>query len=99
MELRLTVRSAASNSSRVALSSEPLGRTSFSTTGDRTAVHGARPTSPVPRTTAAAHAHEIDDEDERLIRLDHASGSALAVGEMGRDRQAPAAADPHTGDA
>src|SRR5262245_20520251 len=43
----------------------------------------------------SAHADEIHHEHERLARPDHAAGAALAVGEVGRDRDAPAPADLH----
>src|SRR6185436_16947629 len=46
-----------------------------------------------------AHADEIHDEDERLVRPDHPARAALAVGEVGRDGDAPAPADAHAGDA
>src|SRR4051812_747859 len=47
----------------------------------------------------SAHADQVHDEHERLARADHAARAALAVREVGRDRQAPAAPDLHAGDA
>src|SRR4051812_22997391 len=46
-----------------------------------------------------AHAHEVHDEDERLVGTDDAAGAALAVGQVRRDRDAPPAADLHPGHA
>src|SRR5512133_478644 len=46
-----------------------------------------------------AHAHEVHDEDERLVGADDAAGAALAVGQVRRDRDAPPAADLHAGHA
>src|SRR5690242_1055315 len=42
---------------------------------------------------------EVDDEDERLARGDHPARAAVAVGELGRDREPAAAADLHARDA
>src|SRR5207237_8901475 len=38
---------------------------------------------------------EIDDEHERLVRLDHGARASGAVGHGGWDRQLAPAADPH----
>src|SRR4051812_11169618 len=46
-----------------------------------------------------AHPDEVDHEDERLVRPDHPARAALAVGEVGRDGDAPAPTDAHAGDA
>ncbi len=52
-----------------------------------------------PRATrgGSAHADEVDDEDERLVGADDAARAALAVGEVGRDRDAAAPTDFHAG--
>ena len=42
---------------------------------------------------------QVDDEDQRLARLDHAAGAAVPVGQVRRDDQLPAAADLHAGHA
>ena len=47
----------------------------------------------------SANVVEVDDEDERLARLDGATGAALAVGEVGGDGQLAPAADLHALDA
>src|SRR4051794_23168636 len=49
--------------------------------------------------TASAHADEVHDEHERLVGPDDAARSALAVGELRRDRDPPPAADAHPDDA
>src|SRR4051794_25813521 len=45
------------------------------------------------------HAEQVHDEDQRLIGADDAAGAALAVGEVGRDRDPAPAAHAHAGDA
>ena len=52
-----------------------------------------------PRRDASAHGEQIDHEDERLVRLDHAARSARAVRHRRRDRELAAAADLHAEDA
>src|SRR6266404_1201180 len=47
----------------------------------------------------SADGEQVDDEHERLVRLDHPAGSACAVRERGRDRQPAAAAGLHPLDA
>src|SRR5689334_9548024 len=42
---------------------------------------------------------QVDDEHERLAALDGTTGAALAVAEVRRDGDAPAAADLHAGHA
>ena len=42
---------------------------------------------------------EVDDEDERLARLDRAAGAAVAVGQVRGDGEPAAAADLHADDA
>jgi MFS family permease len=64
------------------------------------AVSLAEVTEP-PEATAAtpvgelADREQVDDEDERLVRRDHAARSPSAVGHGGRDRQLAPAADLH----
>src|SRR5688572_3851697 len=48
---------------------------------------------------SSTNADEVHDEDERLVGPDHAAGPALAVRQVGRDRDAAASADAHPGDA
>src|SRR5581483_10401874 len=43
----------------------------------------------------SADREQVDHEHERLVRTDHAARAPLAVGEVGRDRDAPPAADAH----
>jgi len=47
----------------------------------------------------SADVEQVDDEDERLARLDDAAGAAVAVAQVRRDGQLPAAADAHPGHA
>src|ERR1700712_3728558 len=48
---------------------------------------------------SSAHAEQVHDEDQRLVRTDHAAGAALAVGHRRRDRDLAPAADLHALDA
>src|SRR3954454_2859926 len=43
----------------------------------------------------SADGEEVDDEDERLTRLDGAAGAPVAVAQVGRDDELAAAADLH----
>src|ERR1700710_591646 len=61
---------------------------------DRTGTSGT-----LRRRDGSAHADEIDDEDQGLVGTDDAARAALAVGEHGRDGDAPAAAHAHPGHA
>src|SRR4051794_36599482 len=62
------------------------------------AAHAARRRDVARPPAGSADAEEVDDEDQRLPRLDHPAGAALAVGLVRRDGQPPAAADPHPRD-
>ncbi len=42
---------------------------------------------------------EVDDEDQRLVRADHAASAVLAVGQVRRDGELAATAHLHAGDA
>ena len=57
----------------------------------------ARPDGRVP--TWLADVDQVDHEDQRLARPDHAAGAAVAVRQVRRDDQLAAAADLHPGDA
>src|SRR6476620_11683694 len=48
---------------------------------------------------ALSHVVEVDDEDQRLPRLDRGTGATLAVGQVRGDRQLTTAADLHALDA
>ena len=45
--------------------------------------------------TSSVDREQVDDEHERLVRLDHAAGPACAVRQRRRDRQLPPSADLH----
>src|SRR5450432_793863 len=45
------------------------------------------------------HVDQVDDEDQRLAWRDRAAGAAIAVGQVRRNHQPAAAADPHAGNA
>src|SRR5262249_46027039 len=63
----------------------------------RPACAGRRPSS--TKQGRSSPPDEIDDEDERLVGLDHRREAALAVAHRRRDRDPPPAADAHAGDA
>ena len=48
-----------------------------------------------PGRRGPVHREQVDDEDERLVRLDHAAGAPRAVRHRRRDRQLAPAADLH----
>src|ERR1700744_2935724 len=54
---------------------------------------------PSSRSAASANADQVHDEHEGLVGSDRPTGAALAVREHRRDRDPPAAADPHPGHA
>ena len=59
----------------------------------------SRPSRRRPRRPSSVDREQVDHEHERLVRRDHAAGSAGAIGHRGRDRQLAAAADLHSLDA
>src|SRR5690606_5959219 len=52
-----------------------------------------------PRPRGPLHFEEVDLEEQRGVRRDHAAGPAGAVAELGRDHEPAGATDPHAGDA
>src|SRR5690606_30400971 len=54
---------------------------------------------PEPTGFRSADLDQVDDEDQGLPRLDHIAGAAVAVGQVRRDGELAAAADPHPQDA
>src|SRR5690606_33121852 len=58
-----------------------------------------RSVDPEPTGFRSADLDQVDDEDQGLPRLDHIAGAAVAVGQVRRDGELAAAADPHPQDA
>src|SRR5204862_5514494 len=52
-----------------------------------------------PTRTASPDSEQVDHEDQGLVRPDHGRGALCPVGQLGRDRQHPAAALAHPDDA
>src|SRR5688572_8741831 len=55
-------------------------------------------TTTAGRSLTSSHVEQLDVEQERGVRGDHAAGAARAVAVIRRDRQRAAAADLHAGD-